>query len=383
MTLFFSEEEFPEGYKAFCPYCPAAFTNKQELIKHFQEEHDKTPAGNYPIMLCDMCCFVAQNSYTTFKQHREYHRLSVVYKCTRCLYLSSSNMGIKRHARNNFCSDDDLVFIQNSVGVPEKTYSCKNNSEPLTMNGLTSNHDSIENSAIKITLNGSQSDTHIKTDSSDNDRTSIKLNISVTPEILTDNKVTSKVMSGHSKPVNISTISPSSRPVFAPPSHTRSRRVVIPSKRVLEHIVDQTEERQKKLRKPKCDQCLMTNIRANSEDPTSNNMAAAKSHKALLSKPRADTVVSTVTEEEICMTAGKEAVTSDGPKVMVAKGPDYKELSPLCELSGEKTLVTTSDSKTTPATQERASLYMEALEGISTSKSQIAEIGLFMYMPVK
>ena len=292
-------------------------------------------------------------------------------------------MGIKRHARNNFCSDDDLVFIQNSVGVPENTYSCKDNSKSLEINGLTSNHKSNQNSAIKITLNGSHSDTHIKTDSSDNDRTSIKLNISVTPEILTDNKVTSKVMSGHSKPVNISTLSPSSWPVFAPPSHTRSRRVVIPSKRVLEHIVDQTEERRKKLRKPKCDQRLITNIRANSEDPTSNNMAAAKVHKASLSKPRADTVVSPVTEVEICMAAGKEEVPSDGPKVMVAKGPDYKELSPLCELSGEKTLVTATNTKTTPSTRERSSLSLEALEGISTSKSQIAEIGLFMYMPVK
>ena len=237
-------------------------------------------------------------------------------------------MGIKRHARNNFCSDDDLVFIQNSVGVPENTYSCKDNSKPLEMNGFTRNHNRNENSAIIIPLNNSHSDTHIKTDSSVNGRTSIKPNISVTPELQTDNKITSKVMSGHSKPVKISTFSPSMRPVFTPPSHTRSRRVVIPSKRVLEHIADQTEERQKKFRKPKCDQCLMTNIRANSEDPTSNNMAAVKVDEASLSKPRADTVVSPVTEVEICMAAGKEEVPSDGPR-------HYKELSPLCKLSGQ------------------------------------------------
>lgn len=44
--------------------------------------------------------------------------------------------------------------------------------------------------------------------------------------------------------------SPSKRPVFSPPSHTKSSRVVTPSKRVLEDIVDTSDyQREKKMRK--------------------------------------------------------------------------------------------------------------------------------------
>ena len=110
----FLGDMFPEGYKAFCPYCPARFTIKIDLIKHFKEEHGKTPARSYTLRFCDKCSFVSQNCRKNYRKHMECHELAVVYKCFRCLYLSSTRAGILRHAHRAFCSEDDLVMIQES-----------------------------------------------------------------------------------------------------------------------------------------------------------------------------------------------------------------------------------------------------------------------------
>ena len=324
----FTDEEFPEGYKAFCPYCPAAFTNKQDLIKHFQEEHGKTPAGNYPIMLCDMCCFVSQNSYTTFKQHREYHKLSLVYKCTRCLFLSPSPQGILRHATNTFCNRHDLVQIEGSqspvpinevessasiaeVTKSAKTYSRKNKAKPLTMNGHTTSGYDSDGDTVKVTrIDDSESHTQIKTDSSEKGRPPIKLKISLSPDKPTNDITlgTSPVINRHkSKPANLVNLSPSKRPVFTPPSHTRSSRVVIPSKRVLEDIVDRTEERERKLRK--LDSChrvsadiqtvqTVTQAQVETESPPDSWVDKVKSSSREVQEIKSKTSLRTMLESE-------------------------------------------------------------------------------------
>ena len=244
MFRLLSDEEFPEGYKAFCPHCSAAFTNKQDLIKHFREEHDKSYAQKFPIILCDMCCFVAQGCYKTHEKHRQCHKLSVVYKCTRCLFLSPTYRGILKHAHRTFCDRHDLVQIvgaQSPVPVNElestasrrkvtenaRKYRCKDKAKPHAMNRHTSDNDSDEDTVKIVQMDDSESHTQIKTESLETLRPKIKL----------------KVINRHkSKPFNLIKLIPSKRPVFTLSSHTRTSGVVIPSKRVLGDIVDRSKE---------------------------------------------------------------------------------------------------------------------------------------------
>ena len=191
-----------------------------------------------------MCCFVAQGCYKTHEKHRQCHKLSVVYKCTRCLFLSPTYRGILKHAHRTFCDRHDLVQIvgaQSPVPVNElestasrrkvtenaRKYRCKDKAKPHAMNRHTSDHDSDGDTVKIVRMDDSESHTQIKTESLETLRPKIKL----------------KVINRHkSKPFNLIKLIPSKRPVFTLSSHTRTSGVVIPSKRVLGDIVDRSKE---------------------------------------------------------------------------------------------------------------------------------------------
>ena len=112
-----SDEEFPGSYKAFCRHCPATFTNRLSIRKHLTEDHNRLP--NYRIVLCDMCCFVGDDIGRAMRDHKDCHYLSVVYKCNRCLYLSSTHNGILSHVGRAFCTMDDLALVMGpGVSIP-------------------------------------------------------------------------------------------------------------------------------------------------------------------------------------------------------------------------------------------------------------------------
>ena len=127
----------PGGSMATCPYCPTSFTRKankqtdiiyrQDIINHFKEEHGIVPGSCYSIRFCDMCSFVTSSGYAAYQKHRKCHELSVVYKCNRCLYLSSTLQGILLHVSNTYCSHRDWEMIRKpGVSLPrhitEKTH---------------------------------------------------------------------------------------------------------------------------------------------------------------------------------------------------------------------------------------------------------------------
>ena len=85
----------------------------------------------------------------------ECHELTVVYKCFRCLYLSSTRAGILRHAHRTFCSEDDLVMIQESgdslplniVSAAAKDKETKSDAESDTEDEqIIASHTTVKNS---------------------------------------------------------------------------------------------------------------------------------------------------------------------------------------------------------------------------------------------
>lgn len=133
-----------------------------------------------------------------------------------------------------------------SISKSSKTYSRKNKGTSKKVNGHTSDNSSDEDTPnVKIIGN-----TKLKTDPSESNKPPIKLKISLSPDKSAEGGVTLYSKTSTTKlTVQSLDLSPSKAPVYTPPSHTRSSRVVKPSKRVLESIVDQSEERERKLRK--------------------------------------------------------------------------------------------------------------------------------------
>lgn len=133
-----------------------------------------------------------------------------------------------------------------SISKSSKTYSRKNKGTSKKVNGHTSDNSSDEDTPnVKIIGN-----TKLKTDPSESNKPPIKLKISLSPDKSAEGGVTLYSKTSTTKlTVQSLDLSPSKVPVYTPPSHTRSSRVVKPSKRVLESIVDQSEERERKLRK--------------------------------------------------------------------------------------------------------------------------------------
>ena len=111
--------EFPKGYKAACNQCQATFTSKISRLNHFKYEHGKDWPLCYLIRLCGECFFVAQNCSRSFKRHKEYHKLSHVYRCNECWFLCETIGGIRKHVNVSLrCSMRDVVEIKDGVSTP-------------------------------------------------------------------------------------------------------------------------------------------------------------------------------------------------------------------------------------------------------------------------
>ena len=115
MTTFFSTgEAFPDGYKMFCTKCPEAFTSWPSYHKHIVEKHDKAPS-NTPFYACDKCCYMVHGGYRTYQKHKECHQLAHVWKCRRCLLLSSNQQGAVTHVARSSCSKEDIIEIHGKL----------------------------------------------------------------------------------------------------------------------------------------------------------------------------------------------------------------------------------------------------------------------------
>lgn len=119
MASCFVDELFPKGYTVICHQCQEPFSNKQSLVEHLRIEHGTNCSKGYPMYLCDECFYVSQNNHKGFKKHKEYHKLSHVYRCNKCWFLSVTELGIGNHARvSPLCSPKDLVEIRDGVPTP-------------------------------------------------------------------------------------------------------------------------------------------------------------------------------------------------------------------------------------------------------------------------
>ena len=115
MTTFFSiGEAFPDGYKMFCTKCPEAFTSWPSYHKHIVEKHDKAPSNTH-FYACDKCCYMVHGSYRTYQKHKECHQLAHVWKCRRCLLLSSHQQGAVSHVARSSCSKEDIIEIHGKL----------------------------------------------------------------------------------------------------------------------------------------------------------------------------------------------------------------------------------------------------------------------------
>ena len=113
---YYIEEALPEGYKVFCFYCTETFTSKTSLIVHRESKHG-IENTNYPLYPCDVCQYVTQNSNTRSKLHRQYHNLTTVYKCNRCMFLAPTYGGMKCHLRKTHCTIEHAVMIEDGVST--------------------------------------------------------------------------------------------------------------------------------------------------------------------------------------------------------------------------------------------------------------------------
>ena len=108
--LYFTDGTFPEGYEAFCNRCESAFTCISSLIDHMREKHSQICNANFRLYLCDDCFFISLNDYGAYKQHKEYHKLDLLYRCNTCWYLSPRQHGMNMHVRNRAsCASNNIT----------------------------------------------------------------------------------------------------------------------------------------------------------------------------------------------------------------------------------------------------------------------------------
>ena len=113
------DAEFPDGYQAICNQCEATFTSKGSLLAHVEIVHNKKYESGYNLFLCDECYYVSHNNYKGFRHHKKCHKLSHVYRCNGCWFLSGTLGGIRRHLNKSLpCSIEDVVEIRDGVSSP-------------------------------------------------------------------------------------------------------------------------------------------------------------------------------------------------------------------------------------------------------------------------
>ena len=120
--LYFTDGTFPEGYEAFCNRCESAFTCISSLRNHMREKHSQICNANFRLYLCDDCFFISLNDYGAYKQHKEYHKLDLLYRCNTCWYLSPRQHGMNMHVRNRAsCASNNITEVDTRAARIKKT----------------------------------------------------------------------------------------------------------------------------------------------------------------------------------------------------------------------------------------------------------------------